>query len=92
MLTCKDVAERSSALIDGELGLWAKLQMRMHLAMCAGCRRFVSQMYVTDKLAKASVESELDEAAQNGQIDAILSRLSEQTQQGQLVQLERTRK
>jgi anti-sigma factor RsiW len=50
MLSCKDVAARSSALIDGELSVWTVLQLRMHLAMCKGCRRFVDQMRRTDRL------------------------------------------
>ncbi|MBZ0262589.1 MAG: zf-HC2 domain-containing protein [Hyphomicrobiales bacterium] len=92
MLTCKEVAERSSALIDGELGLWTKLQMRMHLAMCNGCRRFVSQMRLTDKLARAVATSNTNEVAQKDQIDIILLRLSKHRQQDQQVQLERTQK
>ena len=44
MLSCKEVAERASALIDGELGLFDRLQMRLHLAMCKGCGAFIDQM------------------------------------------------
>lgn len=45
MLSCKEVAERASALIDGELGLFDRLQMR--LAMCKGCGAFIDQMKTT---------------------------------------------
>ena len=50
MLSCKNVADRASALIDGELSTWDALQMRLHLAMCKGCRRFVDQIRVTNHL------------------------------------------
>jgi anti-sigma factor RsiW len=44
MLSCQDVTEKSSALIDGELGLRERLAIRMHLAMCRHCRRFVRHL------------------------------------------------
>lgn len=50
MLTCKQVAERASALIDREQRAWDAFQMRLHLAMCKGCGRFIAQMRTTDKL------------------------------------------
>ncbi len=50
MLSCKEVAERASALIDGELSGWGALQMRLHLVMCKGCSRFIEQIRATDQL------------------------------------------
>ncbi len=40
MLSCREVTERASAWLDGELTLGQRMSMRMHLAMCAHCRRF----------------------------------------------------
>ncbi|EKF61015.1 putative transmembrane anti-sigma factor [Agrobacterium albertimagni AOL15] len=51
MFRCSEVAERASLLIDGELGLWPRLNIRLHLAMCRGCRAFVEQMRITRDLA-----------------------------------------
>lgn len=56
MLTCKEVADRASALIDGELSTWDAFQMRLHLAMCRGCSRFITQMRVTDQLTAQVAE------------------------------------
>ncbi len=81
MLTCKEVTERSSALIDGELGLWDRLQLRLHLAMCEGCRRFARQMRVTNELAMSAASPRDGEAAEQDQIDVILSRLPQYRQQ-----------
>jgi predicted anti-sigma-YlaC factor YlaD len=51
MFRCSEVAERASLLIDGELGLWPRLNIRLHLAMCRGCRAFVEQLRITRDLA-----------------------------------------
>ncbi len=50
MFRCSEVAERASLLIDGDLGFWPRLNIKLHLAMCRGCRAFVEQMRVTDDL------------------------------------------
>ncbi len=74
MLSCKDVSERSSALIDKDLPLWEAMQMRLHLAMCKGCAAFVRQMRITRSLtAVAPPVSPDDEAA----MAAILARLDD---------------
>ena len=82
MLTCKEVAFRASALIDGELSIWEALQIRLHLAMCKGCERFVGQVRITRDLTRiAAAQEKLDEA-DDGRISAILSTLREGKQQG----------
>lgn len=75
MLSCKEVAERASALIDGELGMLDLLQMRLHLAMCKGCGSFIRQMRVTRDLIEGAVETEdpASDATERG-IAAILAR------------------
>lgn len=52
MFRCSEVAERSSLLIDGELGPWQRFNMKLHLAMCRGCRAFVAQMRITRDLTR----------------------------------------
>lgn len=44
MLNCQDVAERASAYLDGGLGRWERLQVRLHLALCRVCREYVRQI------------------------------------------------
>ena len=41
MLSCKDLVERSSDYLDGQLRLRERLGVRAHLAMCVHCRRFI---------------------------------------------------
>ncbi|MBE0414544.1 zf-HC2 domain-containing protein [Yoonia sp.] len=77
MLSCKDVADRASALIDGELSVWDTLQIRLHLAMCKGCSRFIAQMRATDQLTAqvAGVQESLQHEADDGRLTEILSTL-----------------
>lgn len=74
MLHCKDVAQRASALIDGELGLFERLQVRLHLAMCRGCDAFIRQMRATRDLTRAAAMAEEPPAAETqARIATILS-------------------
>ncbi|MCA1775590.1 MAG: zf-HC2 domain-containing protein [Loktanella sp.] len=56
MMSCKEVADRASAVIDGELSGWEMVQMRLHLAMCRGCRHFLGQIRAVDQLASSVTE------------------------------------
>lgn len=77
MLSCKEVADRASALIDGDLSAWEVLQIRLHLAMCKGCSRFIEQMRRTDRLtAEVAVPAEpLPHEAGDARLAEILSML-----------------
>ena len=44
MHSCREVSERASALLDGEVGFFERLQLRLHLRLCSACRRYVQQM------------------------------------------------
>lgn len=83
MLSCKEVAERASALIDRELGLFERLQMHLHLAMCRGCGAFIQQMKITSELTRtAAVQVDLPGFEVDGRISAILSQLHDDKQPG----------
>ena len=47
MLTCKDVAERVTGYLERDLSWSEWMQFRLHVVMCALCRRYVSQMRAT---------------------------------------------
>ncbi|SNT35107.1 zf-HC2 domain-containing protein [Antarctobacter heliothermus] len=82
MLSCKEVATRASALIDGELGMWDSFQMRLHLAMCKGCERFIGQMRTTRDLTETLFTSDAPGEADDDRISAILSQLHQGKQEG----------
>lgn len=82
MLSCQEIARRASALIDGELSAWEAFQMRLHLAMCKGCERFISQMRTTRDLTETLLASDTQDEADDGRISAIFSQLHNRKQEG----------
>lgn len=52
MLSCKQVATLASQYLDQDVSAPMKWKIRMHLMMCANCRRFVRNLKITQTLAK----------------------------------------
>ena len=52
MLSCKDLVERSSDYLDGQLRLRERLGVRAHLAMCVHCRRFIRQLKLSQAVLR----------------------------------------
>lgn len=77
MLKCKDVAERANALLDGELGLWDRARIRLHLAICSGCDHFIHQMRQTKALIRMSAAIPPAEPPTAAALDAILNRVAQ---------------
>ncbi len=46
MLSCKDATRRMSEAEDRELGLGERLELRLHLAICKGCRNYQQHLHV----------------------------------------------
>ena len=44
MLTCKEVSRLASQGLDRRLGLGERARLRLHLAICDGCRNFRRQL------------------------------------------------
>jgi predicted anti-sigma-YlaC factor YlaD len=44
MMSCREVTERASDVVDGTLPPLARLQLRLHLMICEGCRTYIDQM------------------------------------------------
>lgn len=44
MLTCKEVTEKASQRIDGDLNLREQIGVRIHLMMCVKCRSYYRQL------------------------------------------------
>lgn len=66
MLSCKGLVAHSSDYIDGQLGVRQRWSMRMHLAMCVNCRRFIKQMRLSQAVLRQlprGQHAELDEIA-----------------------------
>lgn len=52
MLTCREVSDRANQYLDGELGFWPAMQVRMHLMACRYCRRFMQQTRTVIRLVE----------------------------------------
>jgi anti-sigma factor RsiW len=44
VLSCREVVKSASDYLDGNVSWRRRLQMRLHLAMCVHCRRYVGQL------------------------------------------------
>ena len=51
MLTCKEVSRLASQGLDRQLGLGERVKLRLHLAICDGCRNFRKQLDLLHKAA-----------------------------------------
>ena len=71
MLSCKELVERSSDYLDGQLRLRERLGVRAHLDMCVHCRRFIRQL----KLSQAVLQLPEKPVAE---LDALAEKLARQ--------------
>lgn len=71
MLTCREVTERASEYLDGDLPFGRRLAFRLHLMMCRHCRRYVDQLARTIALVRAARR----EATDPGTADRIMAAL-----------------
>ncbi|MCD1646495.1 anti-sigma factor family protein [Marinobacter adhaerens] len=61
MLMCKDLAVIASDYIDGELPVFQKMSVRMHLMMCKDCRTFIGNLRASSNLLSAHSSGKADE-------------------------------
>jgi glutaredoxin 3 len=73
MLSCKELSEKASDYLDGELSPWGRMQIRLHMFLCEHCRRYLRQMRLAvDALALAAGSDKGEDAGE----DRILRALS----------------
>tara|TARA_R110000751_G_scaffold125176_1_gene226699 strand:+ start:167 stop:424 length:258 start_codon:yes stop_codon:yes gene_type:complete len=72
MLTCRDLVAQSSDLLDGELSLRQRISMRVHLAICFRCRRFIRQLRVSQRVIRQLPDAPVAE------LDTLLRAMSAQ--------------
>ncbi len=51
-LTCKRAVALISVALDGKLSLRQRLLLRLHLRICAACRRFQTQLLLLRRLVR----------------------------------------
>lgn len=74
MLSCKQLVENSSDYLDARLSLGERLALRLHLAMCVNCRRFLRQLKVSQALIRQLPQAPIPE------LEALVEKLASQQQ------------
>lgn len=77
MKTCKETSQLVTQSLDRRLTWNERLGMRIHLAVCGNCARFMKQM----QLLRAWLSDE-DEAVQSGLTDEGRERIAKKLQEG----------
>lgn len=70
MLTCREMSELGSDIIEGDLRFNTRLAVFMHLRMCSRCTRYIKQLKLTSEVLQ-----QLPLNAQAVDSAAILSKL-----------------
>jgi hypothetical protein len=52
MMSCREVTELASQYVERDLPFGKRVAIRLHVAMCVHCRRFVRQLRVTIELLR----------------------------------------
>jgi len=52
MFSCKDVSQKISQSMDGQLPFHHHMAIRMHLLMCRYCARFYNQLHLMRKMGR----------------------------------------
>lgn len=50
MLTCREMSELGSEIIDGHLKLRTRWAVMMHLRMCPRCKMYIKQLKLTSEV------------------------------------------
>lgn len=72
LLSCRDLTEDASRLLDEDLPLTRRLQLRAHLAICSMCRAYMDQLRKTRALLARRPAAPLPPAEE----DALIARMT----------------
>lgn len=72
MLSCKDVTEQTSDYLDKSMPLFKRVQYRLHLMMCHGCRHFVDQFKITVESIKGLGPDAVSDESIDKQVEELL--------------------
>ncbi|MDH5545557.1 MAG: zf-HC2 domain-containing protein [Gammaproteobacteria bacterium] len=73
MLSCKDITQMASDYRDHHMGVWQRMQFRVHLMMCTHCRRFMYQLETTIGSISRITPVETDEKTVEDQVARLLA-------------------
>lgn len=58
MLSCREISERASDLIEGRTSWRVRAEARLHLLMCRHCSRYIEQLKLTMRALRGARPSE----------------------------------
>ena len=61
MLSCKAITELLTEYLEGQMTFADRMQVKMHLAMCGHCKRYVEQLKLTIDSCGEIPEPEVDD-------------------------------
>jgi len=61
MLQCKDVVKEASDYLDGDLPLFKRFSLFLHIALCRCCRNYVDQIQQTINTVAVTKPKEADD-------------------------------
>jgi len=66
MLSCKETSRLISEELDHELPLYKRVMLRMHLAMCKGCKQAQHQIGAISKVLSRKAQSQETTSSSEG--------------------------
>src|SRR5215471_18023078 len=72
MLSCKELSEKASDYLEGELSAWTRMKIRLHVFLCEHCRRYLHQLRLAVDAFALAAKTDAEERAE----DRILQLLS----------------
>lgn len=76
MLTCKEVNEKASTYYDHELGLYQKIQFKMHLLLCRHCRQFIHNFKLAITMSKHKQAAKMTSLS-NAKLNAVKDKIKQ---------------
>lgn len=58
LFSCREASRLASTAIDRPLPFTRRVELRLHLAMCAACRAYRRQLITLDRLVRGRIASE----------------------------------
>jgi len=75
LLTCKQVSDTASDLLEGPTTLSQDIRLRLHLMICIHCRRYLKQLRLSTGVVSKSGSAP---APSKEDIETLVSKLSDQ--------------
>ena len=80
MLSCKNITEEANSYLDKERPFFTRMKVKMHLAICVNCRRYVDQLNTTIQ-ALRNLKRADDDIVSEDVVDNVVNNLKQVRQE-----------